>query len=67
MEILTIDGWSPATSLEQLALHIRAMMMQSSGSIYAVEYPYDREAAWKTSMDIEHAHKGGQGYGQMNQ
>ncbi len=68
MELLTVSGWSPATSLEQLCQHVRAMMSnKTSGSIandvvgagvdfFLGKNTYSREEAWKTANRIEEIH-----------
>merc|ERR1711972_1243206 len=61
LEILTKQGWSPATSLMQLGVQVKIMMSQGQGSVIgpgAVGEPgaRGREKAWATSQHIDDAH-----------
>merc|ERR1712086_4469 len=55
LEILTRQGWSPATSLVQLGVALKNMMTHGNGSISnsgAGASTRDREAAWKKADAI---------------
>jgi len=60
LEILTRQGWSPATSLVQLGVALKNMMTHGNGSISnsgAGASTRDREAAWKKADAIESSHQ----------
>lgn len=62
METLSQQGWSPALSLLQLGLQMKATMSEGSGSIYspaatAGASDNDRKRAWETFEKIEESHK----------
>eukprot|EP00929_Paragymnodinium_shiwhaense_P042353 TRINITY_DN21930_c0_g1_i3.p1 TRINITY_DN21930_c0_g1~~TRINITY_DN21930_c0_g1_i3.p1 ORF type:complete len:209 (+),score=14.19 TRINITY_DN21930_c0_g1_i3:52-678(+) len=62
METLTRQGWSPAMSLVQLGVQIKAMMSQGSGSISspaatAGSSAHERDRAWGVAKRIEDSHK----------
>jgi len=62
LEILTRQGWSPATSLVQLGVALKNMMSQGNGSISSPVgsvgmLQSDRERAWQRADAIEASHK----------
>jgi len=60
LELLTSQGWSPSTTLPQLAVHVKTMMSaQSGGTVRApgAMSSNGRHAAWKIMQVVEAAHE----------
>lgn len=58
LEVLSSSGWSPALTMEQVALQIKSMMADASGSISMSIFTsaYSREGAWTTAKAVESHH-----------
>eukprot|EP00397_Hematodinium_sp_SG-2012_P039457 GEMP01043082.1.p1 GENE.GEMP01043082.1~~GEMP01043082.1.p1 ORF type:complete len:517 (+),score=113.30 GEMP01043082.1:126-1676(+) len=59
LEVLSPSGWSPALTIEQVALQIKSMMADAKGSIGMSIFSasYSREGAWSTAKAVESYHE----------